>query len=250
VPYEVDLRIKGRKFTHPVNVIKEPNDNIIGINFMHLHKLTYNVHTPQVIFANTYPNTMCTTKQVTVPAMTSSILNAKFNGEIHKNKTYIGNIHCPSNPAISGMPAIVSMDSNNNCKVIMENCAPDDMTIEMNDLMGIIEIEAEKLIPLTDHAISSVCTGIHAKLPKIQKPRISQHEIARQCHLQVPNEFREQYINILFNHQESISIDKYNLGLARNYKHKIHLKNTDPVYRKQFKILAAHHQFIEQTLEE
>jgi NAD-dependent dihydropyrimidine dehydrogenase PreA subunit len=95
------------------------------------------------------------------------------------------------------MPAIVSMDSNNNCKVIVENCPPYDKTIETNDLIGVIEIEAEKLIPLTDHAISSVCAGIHAKLPKIHKPTISQDEIARQCHLQVPNEFREQYINIL-----------------------------------------------------
>jgi hypothetical protein len=38
--YEVDLWIKGRKFMHPVNVITELNDNIIGIDFMHHNKLT------------------------------------------------------------------------------------------------------------------------------------------------------------------------------------------------------------------
>jgi hypothetical protein len=37
--YEVDLWIKGRKFTHPVNVITELNNNIIGIDFMHHNKL-------------------------------------------------------------------------------------------------------------------------------------------------------------------------------------------------------------------
>jgi hypothetical protein len=57
-------------------------------------------------------------------------------------------------------------------------------------------------------------------------------------------------MDILFKHQDAISLDKYDLGLARNYKHKIHLKNEDQVYRKQFKIPEAHHQFIEQTLEE
>ncbi len=31
--YKVYLLVKGRKFTHPVNVTKELNDNIIGINF-------------------------------------------------------------------------------------------------------------------------------------------------------------------------------------------------------------------------
>jgi hypothetical protein len=68
--------------------------------------------------------------------------------------------------------------------------------------------------------------------------------------LQVPEEFRDRYIDILFKHQGAISMDKYDLGLAKNYKHKIHLKIEDPVYRKQFKIPEAHHQFIEQTLEE
>jgi hypothetical protein len=37
--YEVDLWIKGRKFTHPVNVITELNYNIIGIDFRHRNKL-------------------------------------------------------------------------------------------------------------------------------------------------------------------------------------------------------------------
>jgi len=41
-------------------------------------------------------------------------------------------------------------------------------------------------------------------------------------------------------HQKGISANKYNLGLATNYKHWIHLKNNDPVYRKQFKIPEAH----------
>jgi hypothetical protein len=40
------------------------------------------------------------------------------------------------------------------------------------------------------------------------------------------------------------------LGLAKDFKHKIHLKTQDPVYSKQLKIPEAHHQFIEQTLDE
>jgi hypothetical protein len=39
--FEVDLFIKGKKFTQPVNVIEELNENIIGIDFIHAHKLTY-----------------------------------------------------------------------------------------------------------------------------------------------------------------------------------------------------------------
>jgi hypothetical protein len=38
--FEADLWIKGKKFTHPVNVINKLNDNIIGIVFIHAHKPT------------------------------------------------------------------------------------------------------------------------------------------------------------------------------------------------------------------
>jgi hypothetical protein len=60
--YEVDLWIKGQKFTHPVNVITELNNNIIGIDFMHRNKLIYHAKTRQVKFADAKMNTICTTK--------------------------------------------------------------------------------------------------------------------------------------------------------------------------------------------
>ena len=65
--YEVDLYIKGQKFTHPVNIINELNDNIIGIDFMHRNKLIYDVNTRQVKFADEKMNTICATKQITIP---------------------------------------------------------------------------------------------------------------------------------------------------------------------------------------
>jgi len=66
----------------------------------------------------------------------------------------------------------------------------------------------------------------------------------------VPNEYKQRYIDILYKHQKAISANKYDLGLAKNFKHKIHLNDNNPVYRKQFKIPEAHQNFIEQSLEE
>jgi hypothetical protein len=80
--YEIDLYIKGQKFTHPVNVINELNDNIIGIDFMHRNKLIYDVNTRQVKFADEKMNTICATKQITIPAMTSSIITMKQSAPI------------------------------------------------------------------------------------------------------------------------------------------------------------------------
>ncbi len=148
--YEIDLYIKGQKFTHPVNVINEMNDNIIGIDFMHHNKLIYNVNTSQVKFADEKMDTICASKQITIPAMISSIITMKFNGDTHPDKTYIATIHCPGAPTLTGVPSLVTIDSNQNCKVVIENCAPYDVTIERNDIMGIIEMEEDKVYPLTD----------------------------------------------------------------------------------------------------
>jgi hypothetical protein len=56
--FEVDLLIKGRKFTHPVNVIQELNENIIGIDFIHSDKLTYDVISCKVKFAGARTNSI------------------------------------------------------------------------------------------------------------------------------------------------------------------------------------------------
>jgi len=87
-------------------------------------------------------------------------------------------------------------------------------------------------------------------LPKVPKKKLTKYEIAAKANLNVPNEYKDKYVNILYKHQKAISANKYDLGLASNYKHKIHLKDNSPVYRKQLKIPEAHQQFIEQSLEE
>ncbi len=66
----------------------------------------------------------------------------------------------------------------------------------------------------------------------------------------MPNEYKQKYIDILYRLQKAISVNKYDLGLASNFKHRIHLKDNNPVYRKQFKIPEAHQNFIEQSIEE
>jgi hypothetical protein len=216
--YEMDLWIKGQKFTHPVKVINELNDNIICIDFMHRNNLIYDVNRRQVKFADAKMNMIGATKQMTIPAMTSSIITTKFNGESHLDKTYIATIHCPGAPTLTGVPSMVSIDSNQNCKIVIENCAPYEVTIERNDIMGIIEIEEDEMYPLTDEAASNMCTSIKSNIPSTTQTQLTQDDIARRCNLQVPEEFKERYLDIHFKHQEAISMNKYDLGLAKNYR--------------------------------
>jgi hypothetical protein len=202
------------------------------------------------MFAGAGNNSISALKNTVLPAMTSTVIKAKFKGTRDDKALYVVNICAPRTPMISGMPSIVNIDENNICNIVVENCAPYDVTLERDDIIGVMETEQDELVPLTDDFISSVCQDIHNCFPKVKRKRLSREEIRRRCHLQVLEEFHERYLDILCKHQDALSIDKYDLGLAKNFKHKIHLKTQDPVYRKQFKIPEAHHQFIEQTLDE
>ena len=66
----------------------------------------------------------------------------------------------------------------------------------------------------------------------------------------MPNEFKYKYIDILFKHKDDISIGKHHLRQAKNFQHRIHLKENNPVYRKQFKIPDSHHDFLTKEITE
>jgi hypothetical protein len=93
-------------------------------------------------------------------------------------------------------------------------------------------------------------TDIEQKFPKVPKKHFSREEIAKKANLNVPPEVKQKYIDILYKHQAAISMNKMDLGRAKNFTHKIHLKDNHPMYRKQFKIPEAHENFIEATLDE
>jgi hypothetical protein len=61
--------------------------------------------------------------------------------------------------------------------------------IERGDILGLIEIEEDELIPLTDDVISSVCSDTHNIFPEVKKKIWSRYQIEKNCHLQAPSEF-------------------------------------------------------------
>ncbi len=38
--FKIEMTIRGRKFLHAVTVVKDINDNILGIDFTHIHIFT------------------------------------------------------------------------------------------------------------------------------------------------------------------------------------------------------------------
>jgi hypothetical protein len=50
--FEIKMTIRGQKFTHPVTVVEDLNDNILGRDFMHQHKMNNDSTSKQITFAH------------------------------------------------------------------------------------------------------------------------------------------------------------------------------------------------------
>jgi len=146
------------------------------------------------------------------------------------------------------MPALVTLDKYKHCKLVIDNCAPYEITLARNEVLGVLKFEQDKCIPLNEKTISALTSDIHGQLPKVPKKKFTRAE--QKANLKVPAHYKQRCLDILFRHQEAISIYKFVLGRAKNFTHKIYLKDDNPVYRTQFKIPEGHQTFIEATLEE
>jgi len=234
--FDIKMTIRGRKFLHPVTVVEDLNNNIFGSNFTHTHKLNYNSTSKQITFAHMFTNALYAVKEVTILALSSMMVNTKFKGLTNESAKLIAMIHAPQHPTISGMPAWVTLDDYRNCKLIIDNCAPFDIVLPQNEILGVLEFEAEHCLPLHEDTVASIISNIEQKFPIVTKKNYTCDKIVKKAHLNMPNEYKQRYIDILYKHQAAISVNKMDLGRAKNFTHKIHLKDNNPVYRKQFKI--------------
>jgi len=122
--------------------------------------------------------------------------------------------------------------------------------METGDILGIVDTKTMTPIPLDDDSLATICKQIYQRLPKVKKKTWTRDKIEKRCHLGAPEPYQSQYNDTLFRHQAAISMDKYNLGLAKDFTHRIHLKDDQRIFWKQFNLPEAHTQFIEQTLDE
>jgi hypothetical protein len=56
--FELPMTIRGRSFLHPVTVVENINDNIIGIDFMHANRMNYDAASKQITFAHMLTNAL------------------------------------------------------------------------------------------------------------------------------------------------------------------------------------------------
>jgi hypothetical protein len=99
-------------------------------------------------------------KEQSLLALASTVITAKYKSKVDTNMNYIASIYAPCTPMITGLPAFVSIDKNNNCKIIVDNCAPYDIIIDRNNILGILDTESDDLILLETPPFHHSCVTL------------------------------------------------------------------------------------------
>jgi hypothetical protein len=75
----------------------------------------------------------------------------------------------------------------------------------------VLKFEQEESLPQSEQTISAVISDIHQKFPKVPKKIFSKTESKQIANLHMPNEYKQRYVDILYKHQEAISVNKFDL---------------------------------------
>ncbi len=258
----VPMQIFGRKVMHDLVVLENVQDQILGIDFIKQHTMSYNSLTEKC-FWETPPidsGTLRAQERVFIDALSSRKVRLKCVNEedvkIGMSNTMIATISTPHS-LLSGPPGIIKFDQEGIAYSVIQNCSPHAMWIERNDLMGYAEIyteedKSEKLdTKFVAHLLKDVTiNSVQQEKSKLWTEEAKMEHIDEHANINVPSSYTSKYKKLLLKHFKIISIDKTDLGRVRNFFHKIHLKDNEPVYRKQFKIPDAHRPFLEESLTE
>jgi hypothetical protein len=160
------------------------------------------------------------------------ILKVRYNGDIQKGQANIATIKSDQSCLISGGPALINIEENNLCYIEVENCSPCDIKLERGSTIATVESEWEDQIQEFDgKQIENFINKIRETTSKIQKPiYLTRDEIEKQVKMNIPVAHKDKYLDLLYKFRSVISKDKSDLGMAKNFFHRIVLKNNAPVY--------------------
>ena len=257
--YLFPVTIGKKTVHHPFYVIKNLSEAaIMGIDFIQQHSLNYcpdqrsfswkggrSWHSGSMKLCNLEKIPPLSIVQIKVNLTTESGCSP------NADSICIVNVAVPDIPVLTGGPAIVQPDKSGQAFLQITNCSPNTITLQRGEFMGFIEnvtdCEKRQVNPSYINEIALNKSKNRVPIPLSKEKKLFIQEKAK---LNVPDNFKEEYLNVLFKNHEAISEHKYDLGQTETLMHDISLKSQEPVYVKQFKIPDAHREQVEKQVTE
>jgi len=251
---KIKLEIDGKQVEHPFLVIDDLNESmILGIDFITKHGLNYSPATREFSWENEvskWSQGFCKSiRSEKIPALSSKLIKVNLittGGRKPQGQEVISACAAvEGRPLLCGSPGLVTHQGGV-ATILVKNCAPVDVEISRDESVGRIE-------NLTGWEIKQVAGEVPITQVMSTKLRPSNRVvkfIIENANLNVPEKYKDKYLEALLDYHGIISRHKNDLGRSETLQHEISLKSKEPVYVKQFRIPEAHREQAEQQVTE
>ena len=257
--YNFNLQIGKKTISHPFYVIQNLSEaGIMGIDFIHQHSLKYCPEEKSFSWKRSpswNSGTMKSCSLETIPPL--SVVQIKVNLTTETgcspaaDNECMANIAVPDEQMLTGGPALIRPDKSGQAYIRIANCSPTEIIIPRGEFIGLIEnVQDCQKRQLNPSYITSIAEKNNAEKVPIPLTKDKKLFIEEKVKLNVPDEYKDRYLNVLFKNHEAISSHKYDLGQTATLMHDVTLRSEEPVYVKQFKIPDAHREQVEQHVTE
>ena len=267
--YLLPFNIFGKTFKHPVHVCTPMNQaGIIGMDIISKLGLTYLSKRKSFIFEShlatenvtVFSGTagrqaaLATDRKVVIPPHTQKVVQIQT---VSANAaaplagvTAVANVLNHDFPALWGGPAVIA--TNFKCKTFLPltNCGSTPMVLPRGTVVGQMEtVNPASLQLLNQEKFLETVQAMSTTLPPPPSPQRVK-EIMADLTLTVPEQYKQQYIDLILANHDVFSKTKNDLGRANNFTHKIDLKDKSPVYIPQYRLADTHKDKLEQQVDE
>jgi hypothetical protein len=252
--YMMNVQVQNKIVQHPFYVISNlSEESILGMDFIRGNKIQFCPVRDEFLWENQTAWTtgvMRTTQQERIGPLNSLPIRINVStiggSKPNTDDVIFGTVNVDQRPSLMGGPGLIQADRNGQAWIEVINSSPHEVVLERGLHLGPCErIEQDQLQLLDPVKINSVAEeelkSSVRKPPSVDKIKF----IKENANLNVPIEYKEQYMKLLIEHHDVFSDNKYDLGRATTLMHDIELTDTTPIYVKQFKIPEAHQKEVE-----
>ena len=134
-----EVSVRGATLNHEFLVCKGVIDDIMSIGLANQREISYNACTQKLCAIAPVPNSLVLHQQTLLPARSAAVITTKLHGSWHPEAVYVATLHNPRTRFVVGGPALVSINDQQLCDVVVFNAAPYNILLERGDFMGAIE---------------------------------------------------------------------------------------------------------------
>ena len=255
--YSFKLTIDNKTIIHPVYVCADATQSILGIDAIKAFGLRYSPTSHSFDFENNFPNlavsqnsistqlaSLSVLKNIVIPPLTSLPLKVNTIASLAcrppPGVLGLATVGSPSYPYLNGGPGLVTTDRLGEVTVRVNNCAPMEIILVKGAIIGSLEIVNPSLVSQVDNNVFINAVQTQSLSPPPPLNSTDKNTFLNDLNLNVPDNEKQAYLNLLLQNHDVFSKNKNDLGKATNATHKIHLKNDAPIYVKQFPVPEAY----------